>query len=388
AFFLTEAPQDIGFPAFHSSRQNLLYTCTLDKDLKIIAFFPIYDDRFHFIPISSNATDFALGDNFPFLFFRTEANTIEAINLNAIASNVDSFLENHKNNAFIRLQVARYFSEKDRSRAVRAISDAAEMFDLDAESKLSFISSETSLISSNKGVWEAIRPDVQTAATDDEIFLEFETLDKINAIQLLQSSDFKQTIYWPYLFLLYASKFGDDEFWFIVGKEYVRRLLLREALPAKIAVRVLNSVLGFHSNHMRRGQSPDRELLETIYDLIDTSVFDALSKLDPTLITKCLFLTLTDQMPLDAANALFDFIHARSERLPPEITRELMEELHRRIRGLDADDLGRFAGAVFGHSEEDREKLADLAQDRNRLQKNVLTRLTRGFATTALQRWG
>jgi hypothetical protein len=374
-FFLTPMESDVGFPAFQNSRDNRLFTCTLNKDLEIQSFLPVYLEKFHHSQLPNFEKSFSLGDKFPFLFFRVNSQPI-IIDLASGPTHIENTVEQYRQFPFIRLQVARYYSMDNKSRAIKAISDAANSFDLDEDSRLGFISSESSLVSLNRGIWDAAGPRTAKASSSDDYFREFAGIDKARATGLLRDASLKTSEYWPYLFVTYASKFGFDEFLFILAKEHLTKLALYERMPTQIVGRITRLTFDYQMSLNREGQSSDREFCEVMEELINTEVFAVLVRFDPSLAAIAFKLLHSNQAELDFVNDLLEFLLDNEDWLPEISRRELTELIKSHVRRLEHIDLTSFSDA-FAIEEKDFDRLSELAPDKTRLLISVQARLNR-----------
>jgi hypothetical protein len=380
AYFLTQSDQDIGFPAFQTDRfSNALFTVSLDKDLKIAEFLPVSIDRFYLIRGKNpNVSLYSLGDEFSLLFFRVNSELV-TINLRD-SSEVELSFGKFAEKPFIVLQLARFFARESRSRAVQAISGVVNLFDVDEESKFSFISSETSLAALVDGVWEAARPEVSPAISLDDIFQEFESIQKVHAIDLLRDAGFKNGPYWAYLFIVYESKFGIDEYTYILGKEFVRKLAIFDRLPSVVSARVVSIVLDAY-----RKQEEDRELAETLSELMETSVFDVLCTLESTLFMKVFDATHRQSDYLTIARDVVEIIFGREEALVSRFERELFARLRDALGKLEMNDLSDFAlGLIDPTDENEIDRFRELKDDRRKLLASVQAKLRHAWRAEAI----
>jgi hypothetical protein len=113
AYFLTDADQDVGFPAFHAGRSNMLFTAIVDKELKILQFLPVIIDKFHLRLSTEELSSYSLGDRFGRVFFWIghELKSIDVMNEAA----VDVAFQKYADKPFVILQLARHFADQDRT---------------------------------------------------------------------------------------------------------------------------------------------------------------------------------------------------------------------------------------------------------------------------------
>jgi len=369
AYFLTDADQDVGFPAFKAARSNMLFTITVDKELSVIQFFPVIIDKFHFRRSEDKWASYSLGDTFPYMFFWIDEKLIAVDVSNEKA--VEEAFEKFESKPFADLQLARFFAHRDRSRAVRAISKAAKTFDVDEESRLSFISSETSLASLTDGIWKATVSDEEPSVTADEIFRQFESVSKLIAHQLLRDAGFKNGGRWPYLFIIYESKFGYDEFVYILGKEFIRKLTVYERAPSPISGRLVSLILDKYLK-----SEYDRELEETVVELMETNVFQVLCDWDPHLHMKAFEAAHRSASDLEVARDIVDFLLTGERESFAPFQHEVFARLYKSVKELSHEDLRDFGLSLLSPDDEAaRDSFFSLMSDRGRLSRSVQARL-------------
>ncbi|MDP3077373.1 hypothetical protein [Bradyrhizobium sp.] len=370
AYFLTEADQDVGFPAFKADRSNMLFTVAVDKELSIIQFFPVIIDRFHFRRCEDHFGSYSLGDVFPFLFFWLDEQLV-SVDVGSEAE-VNAAFKEFEAKPFADLQLARFFANRDRPRAVRAISEAAKVLEIDKASRLSFISTETSLVSLVDGIWQAAKPEVSPAVTADEIFREFESIGKRRAHELLRDAGFKDSDRWPYLFIIYESKFGYDEFIYILGKEFIRKLTIYERAPSPISGRLVSLILDKYLK-----SEFDRELEETVEELMETNVFDVLCTWDPHLFMKAFDSTHRFAPNLEIAQEIVDFLlENEDDDFAVPFKQELFARLYKSFKDLSDSDLIDFGWSLLDPDDDGaRDQFRLLMSDRSRLSLSIQARL-------------
>jgi hypothetical protein len=187
AIFLTKADGDIGFPVFQLPPNNPIYTCLLNKELAISKFLPVYMEQFFFETLHSPGGVFNVGDQFPFMMFRR----LERITIADLRqeTELEIRLREQPDELFQNLQIARYLASRDerryRGQAIRAISKVVTLFSLDAESRHSFISLETSLLS--KPEWDSDAEERREELTDDDMYRQFYEYSKEELSEMLEN---------------------------------------------------------------------------------------------------------------------------------------------------------------------------------------------------------
>jgi hypothetical protein len=370
AYFLTAADQDIGFPAFKRGRSNELFTATIDKDLSIVQFFPVTIDRYHFRPCETVLRQYSLGDAFPYMLFWID-DQVMSVDLSDEAE-VELAFDRFEMKPFADLQLARFFVKEDRSRAVRAISSAAKILDVDDETRFSFISSETSLASLVDGIWKASVSTEEPLVPSDEIFRQFEAFTKAAAYDLLKDPFFKDGDLWPYLFIIYESKFGYDEFLHILGREFLRKLTVYERVPSPVSGKVVSLIIEIYLK-----SEYDRELTETVAELMETDVFRVLCNWNPRLFMKAFEAAYGGAPELEIARRIVDILLLEEDDQIPEVARdELFSRLHEAIRELSFEDMRDFGlGLLDPDDEKARDRFFLLMSDRSRLSLSIQARL-------------
>ena len=324
ALFLTRKIDDIGFPAFRKSFGNMIYTCSLNEKLQILKFYTVPNmDSFHYLnraDITNEKDDtdgFAVGDTFPFMLVRGKKGLTE-LDLR----DVDTILrkiEENRSEIFSNLQVLRFLSSKDikyHNDTVKAISEAAALFDLDESSHLSFLSSEISLSSKGTRGLFGHQLEIVPLATIDDNLRRFIGLSEIEALRILRQDRISYDSDWAYLYIYYDSKWGMDEFLYIVGKEYLGRLLLGQSVSPTLSAKIARLIIGSYNARLNTLAQEDRDVVEIFEDIVDDDVFYELCKASPDILEAIFRVIYRDLQGLDLATTLAHYLFRHFYALP------------------------------------------------------------------------
>ncbi len=200
--------------------------------------------------------------------------TVDLTNTDSIRAAFDLFSDK----PFVNLYLSRFFAIEDKKRAISAISVASSNLNLDDDSRMSFLSTEIALISTEGHVWEAERVSSSEAKAVDDIFRQFANLDKYAASKILRD---KHSEYWEYVYIVYEMKFGMDEFLYILGKDYLGSLITTSEPRSVIKANIVNLMLDGN-----RKNGDDREFNESLEALFDSPNFLELCYVDMRIFKK------------------------------------------------------------------------------------------------------